>query len=178
PIFCQATGGGLNGCTSCPCGNESVFSVGGCLNSFANSAVLMVEGQASVSFDTLRLDVSFAIPNSFGVLLSGDGRLPANPSNPCFGLATGVPSLVLDGLRCVGVNVQRHGTRATDDAGSIGRTTPAWGFPNGPVGGLIAQGGFTAGTTRHFQAFYRDNPLLGCGTGQNTTQGVSVVFLP
>ena len=38
---------------------------------------------------------------------------------------------------------------------------------------------FVAGTERHFQAVYRDDPWgASCSTGLNTSQGVSILFLP
>ena len=44
--------------------------------------------------------------------------------------------------------------------------------------GLVASGGFVAGQTRHFQSIYRDSVDQVCGTGQNTTNAVSVTFEP
>ena len=72
-----------------------------------------------------------------------------------------------DGLRCVGVSVIRLGTMTPDGAGVVG-----WG-PG--LGGL---GGWSAGDTRFFQAWYRD-PLGGpCATGFNLSNGVEVIFEP
>ena len=42
------------------------------------------------------------------------------------------------------------------------------------MGGIAAQGGFTAGQTRHFQVFYRDLSHYFCDTEVNPTQVVSV----
>ncbi|MEM7518946.1 MAG: hypothetical protein AAF368_18740, partial [Planctomycetota bacterium] len=95
-----------------------------------------------------------------------------------FALASGIQSPPFDGLRCAVQNVQRHGTRMTDANGDVGPTTSAWGLPNGPAGGLIANGGFSAGQIRHYQIVYRDDPMAGCGTGQNTTPGVTITYIP
>ena len=40
----------------------------------------------------------------------------------------------------------------------------------------MAQAGFANGQTRRFQTFYREDPLLICGAGQNTSNAVSVTF--
>ena len=51
-------------------------------------------------------------------------------------------------------------------------------FGGGPAGGLIANGGFTAGQTRHFALTYRDFDTLVCSTGLNTTNGIEVTIEP
>ena len=176
---CFGNGGVTLGCTDCPCGNEAAPDVlGGCLNSNGRSALLYGSGSPSVASDELRFEALGANSTTFGVLLSGPVRLPNNSNNPCFGLGSGVISSALDGLRCVGGSTQRHGARPTNSVGDIGITTNGWGPPNGPAGGLIAHGGFAAGETRHFQVFYREEPTLGCWTGQNTSNSVSYTFLP
>lgn len=177
--FCFGDGGDQMGCTDCPCGNNTPAGAArGCLNSQGMGAELLFSGVASVANDTLRFRMRSGGTNTFAILTSGDARAPAGAAHPCFGTGSGITSIAFDGLRCVVQNVQRHGTRMTDANGDAGVSTPGWGFPDAPTSGLIAQGGFTAGQTRHYQAVYRDNPLGGCGTGQNTTPGVSVVFLP
>ncbi|MEM7516008.1 MAG: hypothetical protein AAF368_03665, partial [Planctomycetota bacterium] len=172
--FCNGDGGDQMGCTNCPCGNNAVpGTMGGCLNSAGNSARLVGSGSASVAGDTLRFEVNTATPTTFGILQSANNRLPnMGPCAPGSGILSGV----VDGLRCVGGAALRHGTRATDSNGDIGVTNNGWGPPNGPPGGLIATNGFVAGQTRHFQVFYREDVALGCQSGQNTTQGVTVTF--
>ena len=167
-------------CTPCPCGNDAALTTGGCLNSNGGSAVLYATGvpSATPGSDTLRFEMLDASPSTFGVLTSGDNQLPANAVNPCFGLGSGVLAIQLDGLRCVGANVIRHGTRPTDASGDVGLTTNGWGPPSGPPGGLVAQGGFVCGQTRHFQVIYRDFDTMVCLTGQNTSNGVSVTIVP
>lgn len=183
--FCFGDGGPQPGCTSCPCGNDAApGTLGGCLNGVSQSARLLSSGTPSASSDTTRFQVAGANPSTFGILVSGGARLPNNPANPCFGLDSGINSISLDGLRCVGDGVIRHGSRATDPAGDIGFGNNGWGPPSGPVGGLLAQGNavlpgsFAVGSTRHFQVFYREDALLVCQRGQNTTDAVSVKVLP
>ncbi len=172
-IYCFGNGGLLPGCTPCPCNNDAVNSaLTGCLNGSGAAAKLRSFRIPSVGSDTMRFSLESANSVSFGVLVSGDNRLPMPGVCP---EGTGTTSAALDGLRCVGTNIQRHGSRATNGAGN---SISPWGPPGGPPGGLIAQGGFSAGQTRHFQVFYRENPALGCGTGQNSSNGVTISFLP
>ncbi|MEM7516529.1 MAG: multicopper oxidase domain-containing protein, partial [Planctomycetota bacterium] len=182
--FCNGDGGDLAGCTICPCANDApAGTFGGCLNNRGRAGFLQASGVPSVANDTLRFEARDTALSTFGVLLSGSQRAPANAANPCFGTDSGIASPNLNGLRCVVQNVQRHGSRSTDFAGNIG-VLPAgagsngWGAPSGPVGGLIAQGGFAVGQTRHYQLFYREAAFLGCSNDVNTSQGVSVTFLP
>lgn len=172
--FCFGDGGDQGGCTPCPCDNEAPYgSSGGCLNASGTSAVLVRSGVASEALDTLSFDCFSASPNTFAVLTSGVNRLPQ--SGPCAGLASGIGGGLIDGLRCVGGSFLRHGTRPTD---ADGRNLTPWGPPGAPTKGLIAQSGFSAGETRHFQLFYREDAALGCGSGQNTSNGVSVTVEP
>ncbi|MEM7515726.1 MAG: hypothetical protein AAF368_02220, partial [Planctomycetota bacterium] len=112
------------------------------------------------------------------ILSSGASRAPANAINPCFGLDTGLVGPEFDGLRCTVQSVQRHGTRLTNSNGDVGVTTSGWGGPFSPAQGLVLQGGFVAGQTRHYQVVYREEITLGCMRGLNTSQGVSVTFQP
>ncbi|MEM7516136.1 MAG: hypothetical protein AAF368_04320 [Planctomycetota bacterium] len=179
PSFCRGDGGDGGACTPCPCGNEAPAGTqGGCLNAVGGSAELLASGSPSAANDTLRMEMRCGSPNTFAILSSGASRAPGNAANPCFGLDSGLQSPVFDGLRCAVQAVQRHGTRPTDANGDVGVTTNGWGPPNGPAGGLMAQGGFLAGQTRHYQVVYREDVAAGCMRGQNTTQGVTLTFLP
>ena len=179
---CNGDGGDQAGCTPCLCGNDSPPGfAGGCVNSSGTGARLSAAGATSILVldgDDLRFTLEGGVPSSFAVLISGDNLAPANPMNPCFGLNSGLPSTVLDGLRCAVGNTQRHGGRPVAADGSVGATTNGWGGASGPAVGLAAQGGFVAGQTRHYQVFYRELPGLVCGTEQNTSQAVSVTFEP
>ena len=72
----------------------------------------------------------------------------------------------------------RHGSRPTAADGSAGVTTPGWGPPSAPLGGLIAHSGLAIGQTHHFQIFYGDSAFGACVSNQNTSQGVSVTVRP
>lgn len=165
---CFGDGGTSPGCTSCPCNNDAPSgSAGGCENSSGTWGILFASGTQSVSNDTLRFDILGASTNTFAILSSADNALP-NVGAPCPS-GSGIQSTVLDGLRCIGGNLLRHGTRATNGLGSS-----SWGPPGAPNGGILAASGFVPGQVRHFQVFYRDLDTAGCGTGQNTTNALTV----
>ena len=177
--YCRGEGELAPGCTPCPCGNDAPLgSGGGCANSAGTGARLAASGTARIFADSLRFTLADGLPSTFAVLISGERRLPSNPASPCLGLDTGLASVTLDGLRCSGGDLRRHGTRATDATGAVGVVTAPWGPPGGPPGGLAAAAGLAAGQARHFQAYGRENPLLGCGTGQTTSQAITVVYAP
>ena len=163
--FCFGDGSG----TACPCGNISHLGERRrCRNSTGKGARLDASGQPDVGADTLRFPLDGGPPFSFAFLISGGVALPM--SSPGAGL------LDADGLRCVGGGLTRHGARSTDSAGTIGVTTPGWGPPNGPPGGLAAQGGFVPGQSRYFQVLVRDDITQVCGTGGNRSNGVKITF--
>jgi len=175
--LCAGDGGDQMGCTNCPCGNNaSAGSPGGCTNSTGGSAELTASGSPNPLNDTLRFEVTGATHTSLGVLISAARLLPANPANPCLA-GSGVRSNMHDGLRCIGQLARRHGGRASDSNGDIGVTTGGWGGASPPGIGLIAQGGFALGQTRHWQVTYREVGTLVCLTGLNTTNAISTTFM-
>lgn len=177
--FCEGDGADAFGCGACPCGNDAApGTIGGCLNSTGEAARLVASGSVSIAVGDLRFEAVRLPSSSFAVLTSGVALAPQNPANPCFGTATGLISSVLDGLRCAVTSTLRHGGRAVASDGTVGESTPGWGPPDGPPGGLPAQGSFQAGSRRFFQAFYRELPAAVCATEQNTTQAIACNFLP
>ncbi len=182
---CFGDGGNQVGCTNCPCSNNApAGTLGGCLNSAGTSASLEATGEASVSLGVgsttdLRFALSGAPPTAFCILNSGDGVAPGNMANPCFGLATGAQAAQFDGLRCAIMNTRRHGGRAADVSGSVGVTNNPWGGEGGPPVGIANAGsGFAAGQSRFFQVINRDDALLSCMRGLNTSQAIQVTFTP
>ena len=101
---------------------------GGCVNGTGWSAVLTSTGRARLSEDTLRFDVYGVNPLSFALLASADNALPNAGVCPP---GSGIASPLLDGLRCVGGGLQRHGVRQSL---SSGQTAAGWGVPDGPLG--------------------------------------------
>lgn len=153
---------------NCPCGNNvPAGTASGCINSSGAGAVLSSTGTASVGADTLRFDVAGGPPGAFMILASGDNQLPA--------IAPGAGIPAFDGLRCVGGNLIRHGGRILNAAGM---NPSPWGGTGNPPQGLIAQGGFGVGQTRHWQGFYRDFADQVCMSGRNFTNAASTTFVP
>ena len=163
PIFAQSEDfsegfcyGNEDSCASCPCDNAALFSFpGGCRNSTFRSAQLeMSDGELYVRDATL---------DSFAVLISG-GNTMTQSGCPATG---GMQSMMMDGLRCVGGNVMRHGVRPTDSDGETG--TPWIVTPN-----EVPNGAPIAGQTIYVQAVYRESMTGGCFTGQNTTNALAI----
>lgn len=174
---CNGDGGDQMGCRDCPCGNNNGIGLpGGCLNSTGTSAELTTNGSIIPVDNMLSFDVTGASPGALAILVSANELLPANGACPPGSGILGMPAL--DGLRCVGFALKRHGGRQMDSNGDSGITTPHWGAPDGPPAGIIGQGAFATGQTRAFQAFYRDLPNLGCMTGQNTSNAIAITFGP
>ena len=175
---CDGDGGDGMGCTNCPCSNNAPSgTVGGCLNSVGTSARLLVSGVPSQMADTLQFKLSGATPGGSAVLFSSNSGAPTNPLNPCTGLDSGISTMFLDGLRCLGGVIRRHPTRLVDANGAVGVTGAPWGPPGGPPQGLIARGAWTPGQTTCWQAYYRD--INGpCLTTVNTTNAIAITILP
>lgn len=142
---------------ACPCGNED--ALGGCATSTGEGARLIATGTTSAAADDLVLTVTRAPAQQFGLvfLSRGTNSLP-------FG----------DGLRCVGSSsaaICRLSVQATGSAGT---------FTRGP--GLISMATalgcpIDASETWYFQTWFRD-PTGPCGTSFNTSDALSVRFLP
>jgi hypothetical protein len=148
--FCFGDGTG----TSCPCGNLGGPGEG-CQNSSGAGATLGVQGSTSVALDDLRLNMSGGPAVSVALLFAGTGQVNG-----------GNGALFGDGLRCAGGQIQRLGVRVTS-AGAAD-----WGPGLAPVGGWLA------GDTRYFQAWYRDTNNSPCGLNFNLSHGVALTFVP
>ena len=173
--LCNGDGGDQAGCSACPCGNEAPpGTIGGCLHAGGGSMRLVATGSNSITSADLRIEAVDGPANTPAVLISGAALAPANPANPCFGQDSGVQSMQLDGLRCVVQDILRHGLRTTDSLGSIGATTPGW----GDADAFFQFAAFVSGGERQFQLFFRQPLPAVCQTGQNTSQAVSVTFVP
>ncbi len=182
--LCSGDGGDQAGCTDCPCLNNSApQTVGGCLNSAGTSTRLITTGDPSVSLPFgSSSDLSFGLvgapPSAFCLLTSGAAVAPQGIANPCFGLNSGIRSVLFDGLRCAVQSTRRHAVRAAAMDGTVGYTTSAWGGTSNPQAGLAQAAGFNSGQTRYFQVIHRDDPLAVCMRGLNTSQAVEVTFTP
>lgn len=182
--LCNGDGGNQLGCTDCPCANNAApGTIGGCLNSVASSSRLLASGNPSASLPLhsladLRFELTGAPPSAFCILNSGDNLAPQSVANPCFGLGSGTLSAFFDGVRCAVGNALRHGGRSADTNGDVGLTNNPWGGEGAPPVGIAGAGGYTSGQTRYFQVIHRDDPLLACMTGLNTSQALEIRFTP
>lgn len=100
----------------------------------------------SESANNFFIQIDFAVPEAFGLVFSG-------------ATAANVP--LLGGNRLVGTPLQREGIFLTDSLGSAAIPQP------------VAAN--SAGTTRYFQAWFRDSQHLD-GTGAGLTDGLEVRF--
>ena len=149
-VFCAGDGSA----TPCPCGNVGAPNHG-CANAGGPGAHLRATGSTSTANSALvflATDLSAGEPT---LLYTGINRIQAG-----MGFTFG------DGLRCAGGAVYRLGVRFADSNGSA-----SWGptYPNAP---------WSAGTERHFQAWYRNNLSPACGTGFNLSNGYTILFTP
>ena len=130
------------GCTNCPCSHNAVpGTVGGCINSAARSARLFLMGSDSLVAADLAFRMEDGNSMSSTRLVSGANALPNQ--GPCPS-GSGIQPLTMDGLRCVGNGILRHGSRTINALGEVGTTTNGWGGPAPPAGGLIAFAGVVA----------------------------------
>ena len=136
---------------ACPCGNAGGAGEG-CASSTGAGAKLGASGTTSVAANDQVFTATQVRPNALSILLQGDLAIGAVP----FG----------DGLRCVGGVLKRLGTQQANGAGTVSF---------GP--GLAGAGGWNAGSTYGFQAYYRD-PLGPCGANFNASHALSIGFVP
>lgn len=150
--YCFGDGSGF----PCPCGNTSGTGAElGCVNSTGLGGRLMASGTSSLSAGDLVLAAEQIIPNQPALLFAGQNRVNGGAGLP-FG----------DGLRCAGTGVVRFSVQSADAAGSA-----SW----GP--GLALPADWMPGDRSHFQAWYRDPAGSPCGTGFNTTNGLTVLWV-
>ena len=157
--FCSGNGTGA----ACPCDNEGEAGRG-CINSSGIGARLQADGTPSLLADTLAFNLDGGPPASFAVLMSAVAQL--GDGNGILGTPP------MDGLRCIGGGLVRHGARAIDANGNL---VAPWDQAN--QGGIVSNLGARVGSVRHFQAYMRDLPESGCGTGINTSNAVSLLIV-
>jgi len=150
-VFCSGDGSAA----PCPCANFGAAGEG-CRNSTGVGARLESIGGASVSADNALLSVTQLPAHKSGILYMGTAM-----KNGGAGAALG------DGLRCLAGLNRRFSVSQGGASGSFTR------------GGLVASssGLIAAGTTWHFQVWYRDSAQP-CGSQQNFTNALSLSFVP
>jgi hypothetical protein len=154
--FCFGDGSG----TACPARNAGAPGHG-CDNAAGTGgALLYTSGAARVSNDTLTLDVKDLPRSTLIVFLQGTATLDRG---------FGVP--FSNGLACLDGNVTVLGVRAPAQ-GTV--QYPNWGEDKVSVIGLIPPGG----GTRYYQVWYRDNFPPMTYQSYNSSNGVSVNWIP
>lgn len=146
--------------SSCPCGNTGSLHRG-CDHSFGSGgARLYATGDASLTADTLSIAVTDAPPTAPVLLLQGDAAGNGGAGTP-----------FADGLLCVdGTIVRVMGAISTDGAsifGALGghRLSTAGGVP-------------PPGSTRWYQAYYRNARAFCTPAPANLTNAVRITWVP
>ena len=148
--------------TPCPCSNDNDGSVpgSGCDNGvFASGAKLAARGIASVTHDSVALYTERVEPNNSGLYFQASTAV-----NGGDGITFG------DGLRCAGGQLQRLQVRFSDASG-YSATTVA----------IAAKTGISAGETKRYQCWYRNQSTPACGLGVNEfnlSNGYELVWGP
>jgi Tol biopolymer transport system component len=157
--FCSGDGTG----TACPCGNNGLHGHG-CENSImTGGGRLAGSGRTSVTNDTFTLAVSGLSAMASALYFQGDVQT-----------AGGAGAVFGDGLRCVGGNVQRIGSRLSTAGGS------QFGFAVAGDPLISVQGGVPGGTVsiRYYQAWYRNINAFCTPAPYNLTNGLTVTWIP
>lgn len=158
PIDSELLSSSFCGGSGCPCGNDS--GVGGCLNSTNQGGQLLAKGTSSLACDDAVFTARRIPLNSFGLVFMGSSSQP--------------PVALADGLLCLSGDLFRFGVR---DSGPGGRIVEGPGVAAQACALFGAGGCLVAGSTWQFQAWVRDSGGP-CGSGSNTTNAVSVTFVP
>ena len=157
-VFCSGDGTA----TACPCGNAGIEGRG-CGNSVQpQGASLWVTGNPSVSNDTAFFDVQW-IPSTTALLYQGTAQV-----------AGGMGATFGDGLRCVGGTVRRISAHMSYSGGGSFPETVRW--PEGSDFSVAFQGGATAGSTLHYQVWYRNASPFCTSATFNLSNGVTVTW--
>jgi hypothetical protein len=149
--FCSGDGTSA----ACPCGNQGGGGEG-CAHSFGVGAELTGTGQASVGADMVVLQGS-QMPNSSALYFQGTQRL-----NGGLGVTFG------DGLRCVGGNITRLGTK--QNVGGASSYPTAGDLP------VSVRGNVAAGDVRQYQIWYRNSAAFCTPSGFNLSNGYEIAW--
>ena len=159
---------GVNGVAGCPCSNPPSTTGRGCDNSAATGgAVLAASGVAYVSMDLLFFTTSGELPTALSILLQGN-------SSTSSGIVFG------QGVRCAGGDLKRLFVKAAS-GGSIVAPDPLAGDPSVSARSAALGDVITAGESRWYFVYYRDQVVLGgCSAAStfNATQTGKVTWWP
>ena len=143
--------------TPCPC-NHSGLVGHGCNNS-AGTMGAQLTGNGSTSPDTVVLTSTGELPNALTIFFQGQTTLP---NGTPFG----------DGLRCVNTTLLRIGVHNASGGTAF---YPHSGDPSITTRSASLGDPIMSGTSRYYQAYYRDPNLAFCtGQGFNSSSAVQV----
>jgi hypothetical protein len=149
--FCAGDGSAA----ACPCANFGATGEG-CAHSFGVGATLVGTGLASVAADSVVLQGS-QMPNSSALYFQGTQRLQGG-----MGVVFG------DGLRCVGGNIVRLGTKMNVGGASS--------YPTGSDQPVSQRGNVSAGDVRQYQVWYRNAAAFCTPNGFNLSNGYEITW--
>jgi choice-of-anchor B domain-containing protein len=153
--ICAGDGSG----TPCPCANEGAPG-SGCRNSTGSGALLVGSGTTSVGNDTFVLGCSGMTVNSTAVYVQSTGIDQG-----------GLGTQLGDGLRCIAGSALRLVV-----VSSVGSSTS---YPGVGDLSISALGGVTAGMTRYYHLWYRDNAGAFCTSDTfNYSNGLTATWGP
>ncbi len=156
--FCAGDGSG----TPCPCGNAGAAGRGCGHSHNAAGARLRAFGDPSVSSDLVALAAD-GLPDSAPALFFQGTTTMAGGAGAVFG----------DGLRCAGGAVIHLGTRIAS-GGAVALGHGVAGDPAISLAGLVP----VAGGVRHYQAWFRNSAAFCSSDTFNTTNGLTLLWLP
>lgn len=143
----------------CPCNNDGATGHGCDNSSNTGGAILTARGSSSVATDDLRFTVGGVPPSKQSLILMGSQVM--------------APVSVGYGLQCIGGTPFRLPVHVPNDSGIFFQGPGIVSFTSSH---LPPEGQIQPGQTWTFQATYRDDGA--CGQATNTSNAVSVSFLP
>ncbi len=153
--ICAGDGSG----TPCPCANEGAAG-SGCRNSTGNGAQLAANGTPSIQNDTFVLTGS-SMPATATALFVQSAGIDHG----------GLGTQLGDGLRCISGASVRLAVKSNVGGSS---SFPAAGDPK-----ISILGGLSAGATRYYHVWYRDNNAGFCTSATyNYTNGITATWAP
>jgi hypothetical protein len=156
---------GVDGVAACPCGNPGIAGRGCDNSSGTGGATMTATGLASVASDSVVLTSSFEKPTAPTIFLQGSAL---SASGFVFG----------QGIRCAGGSIKRMYLHIAV-AGVT--SAPSGGDPKITARSAALGSVITPGSTRWYQAWYRDPTVLGgCPvlSGYNASSGQQIIWGP
>ena len=144
---------------ACPCANEGAPGTG-CRNSTGNGALLAASGITSIANDTFLLQANGMPATATALYVQSTGIDHGGLGTP-----------LADGLRCIAGSAVRLGVKSSSAGASS--------FPGPSDSRISLLGGLSAGATRYYHVWYRDNSPAFCTSAtSNYTNGITATWGP